>query len=51
MKIHTKKKAFRLMCKFAARDGKMNNAAGQWANRSSFPDTSMKRDFSPQAGK
>lgn len=50
MKIHTKKKAHRLACKLLARDGKINNAAGQWVNRSSLPDTSMKRDYSPQAG-
>jgi Tfp pilus assembly protein PilF len=51
MKIHTKKKAYRLACKLAARDGRINNPQGQWVNRSSVPDTSMKRDYSPQSGK
>jgi Tfp pilus assembly protein PilF len=44
-----KKKAYRLACKLAAKDGRINNAAGQWVNRSSgIPDSSMKRDYSPQ---
>ena len=47
-KTHAKKKAFRLACKQQARDGKINNPAGQWVNRSSVPDTSMNRDYSPQ---
>ena len=49
MKIHVKKKAYRLACKLNARDGKINNAAGQWVNRSSVPGA-MGRDYSPQAG-
>jgi len=47
-KTHAKKKAFRLACKQQARDGKINNPAGQWVSRSSVPDTSMTRDYSPQ---
>lgn len=51
MKIHVKKKAYRVACKANAKAGLMNNANGGWQNRASFADTSMKRDFSPQTGK
>ena len=51
MKVHARKKAFRLACKQKARDGKMNNAEGQWINRSQGSDNSMKRDYWPQSGK
>jgi len=50
MKIQSKKKAYRLQCKRNAREGRINNAAGQWIPRSSV-STSMGRDFSPQSGK
>lgn len=50
MKIHTKKRAYRLACKLKARDSQINNAAGQWVNRSSV-NNAMGRDFSPQTGK
>jgi hypothetical protein len=49
-KTHQKRKRERALWKQYARDGKIVNAAGQWVNRSSLPDTSMKRDFSPQSG-
>lgn len=47
MKIHTKKKFNQAYNKQQAKAGKINNAAGQWVNRSSVPDNSMKRDFNP----
>ena len=49
MKIHTKKKVFRAMCKELAKAGKINNADGQWINRPS--GNAMMRDYSPQGGK
>jgi len=51
MKTHTRKKLDQSIRKAAAQTGLINNAQGQWVNRSSLPDTSMKRDFSPQGGK
>lgn len=51
MKIHAKKKATRAGWKKLARNGKANNSEGQWVNRGSLPDNSMKRDFWPQSGK
>ncbi len=50
MKIHAKKKQYRLTCKKQAKAGFINNAAGQWVNRSSVSG-SMGRDYSPQSGK
>jgi hypothetical protein len=47
-KTHVKKKVFRAACKQHARDGRINNAAGQWVPRGSLPDNSMKRDYYPQ---
>lgn len=51
MKIHSKKKAIRAAWKQLAKMGSMNRPDGSWSNRSSAPDNSMKRDFSPQSGK
>lgn len=51
MKTHTKRKAYRLLCKTKARDGQINNAAGQWVTRGTgVPQNSMSRDYSPQRG-
>jgi hypothetical protein len=51
MKIHVKRKAYRLSCKLKARDSQINNAAGQWVARGTgVPQNSMSRDFSPQRG-
>lgn len=50
MKIHTRKKAYRRFCSQQATAGLINNAAGNWVNRSSAPDNASKRDFKPQSG-
>lgn len=50
MKSHTKKKQFKLFCKRQAKQGLINNAAGQWVQRSSVSG-SMGRDYSPQSGR
>ncbi len=48
MKIHTKKKAFRVACKRRAKDGQINNAQGQWVSRSSVPG-GMGQHYYPQS--
>lgn len=50
MKIHVKKKLIRATWKALAKDGKIVRNDGTWVNRGSLPDSSMKRDFYPQAG-
>jgi hypothetical protein len=50
MKMHTKKRAYRLACKRIAQDGRINTAQGQWVGRGTV-NTSMGRDYSPQTGK
>lgn len=50
MKIHVKKKSERAAWKVLAKAGKIVTANGSWQNRSTLPDSSMKRDFYPQAG-
>jgi hypothetical protein len=51
MKIHVKKKAYRLMVKQTAKAGFINDTSGRFIQRSQAVDNSMKRDYSPQQGK
>ena len=48
MKIHTKKKLYRLSLKQAAKEGYINDADGKLIRRGQARDGSMKRDFYPQ---
>jgi len=46
-KIHEKKKEYRAWVKEHAQAGKINRADGMFVQRSSLPDTSMRRDYNP----
>lgn len=50
MKVHSKKKAYRAMCKKMAVTGYINNASGQFIARGQAADNAMKRDYYPQGG-
>lgn len=48
MKIHVKKKAYRLAIKQLAKAGYANNENGQMVKRNFLKESSMRRDYSPQ---
>ncbi len=49
MKTHTKKKLYRRWLKEQAKAGKINSETGIMVSRASMKDSSMTRDYSPQA--
>ncbi len=49
MKIHTKKNVYRASVQKRMKAGQINNEAGEWRPRESIKDSSMRRDYHPQA--